>query len=109
MVPLPHVQLDNHHEPPMKEEAMTNLPNPALAISAGGRDPRFAEAAVGVDGRVDQLDELTESVSGLGTNKRVDHAAIMSQSACHEPLAILMDRAQLCAGPETFLLRIHAR
>jgi hypothetical protein len=64
------------------------------------RDPRLAQAAVGVDAGVDQLDELADALGGAGAGERMDTAAIDLAEGVPAALAILVDRAQLGASDE---------
>jgi len=74
------------------------------AVRHGAGDAGLAQAAVGVDARVDELDGLSDALGGAGGSERVDTAAIELAEGVPAAVAVLVDRMQLSPSGEPCLL-----
>jgi len=79
--------------------SLAGVSSSVTTVRHARRDPRLAQAAVGVDAGVDQVDAL----GGAGAGERVDTAAIALAEGVAAALAILVDRAQLGTSDESRL------
>ena len=68
-----------------------------------GRDARLAQAAIGVDARVEQLHELSDPLAGAGAGERANTATIELAEGVPAAVAILVNRIQLGVGRESRL------
>ena len=80
--------------------SLAGVPSSVATVRHARRDPRLAQAAVGIYARVDEVYRLADELARSSAGERVDAAAIDLAEGVPAALAILMDRAQLRVSEE---------
>lgn len=71
--------------------SLAGVSSSVTTVRLARRDPRLAQAAVGVDAGVAQVDELADALGAAGAGERVDTAAVDLAKGVAAALAILVD------------------